>query len=56
VSARSYQVVVLRWVEGRSVSEIAASLKITPEQVRYRHHRMMEKLRSLVARRKNRER
>jgi RNA polymerase sigma factor (sigma-70 family) len=48
VSARSFRVVQLRWIEGRTVQEIAAALELTPQQVRFRHHRMLQKLRVLV--------
>ena len=34
VSARSYRVVQLRWIEGRTTQEIAAALDLTPQQVR----------------------
>jgi RNA polymerase sigma factor (sigma-70 family) len=47
VSARSYRVVHLRWIEGRTTQEIAAALELTPQQVRFRQHRMMQKLRLL---------
>ena len=48
VSRRNYHVLHMRSVEGRSVGETAAALDLTPEQVRYRHHRMMRKFRSLA--------
>lgn len=47
VSATNYRVVQLRWMEGRGVSEIAARLDLTSEQVWYRHHRVKKHLRRL---------
>ena len=43
VSSCNYRVLYLRWIEGRSLPEIAAALELTPEQVRFRHHRMKRK-------------
>jgi RNA polymerase sigma-70 factor (ECF subfamily) len=43
VSPRNYGVLTLRWIEGRSMREIASALDLTPEQVRYRLHRMKRK-------------
>lgn len=48
VSRRSYRVLYLRSIEGQSVAEVAAALGLTPAQVRYRHHRMKRKIRSLI--------
>jgi len=48
-SRLNYEVLHLRLIEGRSVSEVAASLDLKPEQVWYRHHRMLKKLRARVA-------
>jgi RNA polymerase sigma factor (sigma-70 family) len=45
---RSYEVLYLRWIEGRTVPEIAVALGLTPEQVHYRHHRVMRKFRLLT--------
>jgi RNA polymerase sigma-70 factor (ECF subfamily) len=50
VSATSFQVLHLRWIEGRTVAEIADALELTPEQVRFRHHRVKRKLRDLLER------
>jgi RNA polymerase sigma-70 factor (ECF subfamily) len=47
-SSRSYQVLYLRWIEGRTVPEIAMALGLTPEQVHFRHHRVMRKFRRLM--------
>jgi RNA polymerase sigma-70 factor (ECF subfamily) len=44
VSNRSYRVLHLRWFEGRTVPEIADTLGLTPNQVRFRHHRVKRKL------------
>lgn len=48
VSARSFRVLYLRWFEGRSVPEIAATLGLTPKQVRSRHYWMKRELRRLL--------
>ena len=45
-SERSYQVFQMRSVENRSVKEVADALGISAEQVRYRHHRMLKKLKT----------
>ncbi len=50
VSQLSFQVLYLRWIEGRQTSEIAAALELTPEQVRVRICRMKRKLRDLFER------
>lgn len=47
VSPLSYQVLYLRWIEDRSVAEIAAALCLSPEQVWFRHHRMKRQFRRL---------
>lgn len=44
----SYRVVYLRWIEGRTVPEIAVALGLTPQQVHFRHHRAMRKFRRLM--------
>ncbi len=48
VSDRSYQVVLLRSIEERDVSEVAAILGLSLEEVRYRHCRAKRELRRLV--------
>ncbi len=50
VSEASFQVLYLRWIEGRPTSEIAAALALTPEQVRFRICRMKRKFRDLFER------
>ena len=50
VSARSYQVLYQRRIEGRSVPEIAVALGLTPDQVRLHDHRMMQRFRALFER------
>jgi RNA polymerase sigma factor (sigma-70 family) len=50
VSERSYLVLHLRWIEGRTVAETAEALGLTPEQVSFRHHRMKVKFRALCER------
>lgn len=44
VSPRSFRVLKLRWFEGRTTREIAEALGLTPDQVRFRHHRLLRKL------------
>jgi RNA polymerase sigma-70 factor (ECF subfamily) len=48
VSELNYRVLLLRFIKGRSVSEVAATLQITPEQVRYRQHRTLRKIRAML--------
>jgi DNA-directed RNA polymerase specialized sigma24 family protein len=50
VSATSFQVLYLRWIEGRTFLEIADALDLMPDQVRFRHHRMKQKFRELFER------
>lgn len=47
-SARSYQVLHLRYFHGLSVAEVADRLGLTPSQVWAREHRMKAKLRQLL--------
>jgi RNA polymerase sigma factor (sigma-70 family) len=47
VSPRNYRVLYMRWIEERTVPEIAEALGLTPEQVRFRHHRAKQALRRL---------
>jgi RNA polymerase sigma-70 factor (ECF subfamily) len=51
VSASSYQILHLHWIEGRPLPEIAAVLGLTSDQVRFRHHRVKQKFRSLFVER-----
>lgn len=48
VSRTSYQVLYLRWIEGRPTAEVAAALELSPGQVRFRTHRMKRKLRTMM--------
>ena len=50
VSQTSFQVLYQRWIEGRPTAEVAAALELTPDQVRFRTHRMKQKLRELLER------
>ena len=50
VSPKSYQVLYLRWIEGRPTAEVAAALALTPGQVRFRTYRMKRKVRDLLER------
>ena len=47
VSSSSFLVLYLRWIEGRSTAEVADALELTPQQVRFRTHRMKRKFREL---------
>jgi RNA polymerase sigma-70 factor (ECF subfamily) len=47
-SARSYEVLQLRFFHGLSVAEVAERLDLTPSQVWAREHRMKAKLRQLL--------
>jgi RNA polymerase sigma factor (sigma-70 family) len=49
VSDRSYRVLEMRLLEGRSVAEVAVALKLSSAGVRCRQHRMMRKLRVRLA-------
>ena len=49
VSEVNYQILRMRLLQGRDVKEVATELKLTSEQVRYRHHRVMRKLRTRLA-------
>jgi RNA polymerase sigma-70 factor (ECF subfamily) len=51
VSACSYQLLHLRWIEGRPLPEIAAALRLRSAQVRFRHHRVKQKFRRLFVER-----
>jgi RNA polymerase sigma-70 factor, ECF subfamily len=44
VSEQSYQVMYLHYVTGLGYSEIAAQLGLTQQEVRYRHHRVKQKI------------
>ena len=50
VSPTSFQVLYLRYMEGRPTAEVAAVLALTPEQVRFRTCRMKRKVRELLER------
>jgi RNA polymerase sigma factor (sigma-70 family) len=43
VSPSNYRLFHLRWIEGRSMEEIATALHLAPNQVRFRHHRTKRK-------------
>jgi RNA polymerase sigma-70 factor, ECF subfamily len=48
VSPTSFQVLYMRWIEGLPTAEVATALEITPQQVRFRSHRMKQKVRALL--------
>lgn len=45
----NYRLLVMRVLEGRSEAETAASLQLTPEQVRHRKYRLQRQLQSLLS-------
>jgi len=49
VSHRSYRVLKMRLLEGRSVADVAAALKLSAAAVRCRQHRMVRRLRARIA-------
>lgn len=49
-SRRTYLVLHMRWMEGRTIAEIACALNLTDRQVWLRHHRVKRKLRRLINR------
>lgn len=49
VSRPNYELLRQRWVEGRSVGDVAQEMGITREQVWYREHRARKKMRQLFA-------
>ena len=49
VSERNARLLEMRLVEGRGVTAVAAALGLTPEQVWYRQHRLLKKLRARAA-------
>lgn len=48
VSAGSYELVKLRWIDQRPLAEVKARLGITANQLWVREHRLREKLRSVL--------
>ena len=48
ISAASYRIVFLRWIEGKEFSEIAVALNLTNADVRVRHCRASKRLRALM--------
>jgi len=48
VSDKSYRTLQLRWIEGKSINEIANVLELTPAQVRLRQCRMKKQLQRLI--------
>lgn len=53
VSEKNARLLQMRLVENRKVVEVAAELRIKPQQVWYRQHRLLTKLRARWARRNN---
>jgi RNA polymerase sigma-70 factor (ECF subfamily) len=54
VAQRDYDAFTLKWLEGRSVREVARLLGMTEAQIWSSHHRTSERLRPLLTRRLNR--
>jgi len=50
VSETSYQVMYLHCVKGLDYSEIATQLDLTQQEVRYRYHRMKQKIEQFAVR------
>lgn len=48
VSDLNFEIFRLRSLEGVSVTDAAAAVDVTVEQVRYRHHRIMQKLKTIA--------
>ena len=44
----NYRILYMRWIEGRTMPEIAAALDLTVPQVWLRHHRTKRKVRRLI--------
>lgn len=49
VSPLNHQLLVLRWLEERSLAETATVLNLSEKQVTYRQHRLFRKLRAALA-------
>jgi len=49
VSEKNFAVLKMRTMEGKRVTEVAEALDLTPEQVRYRHHRVLQRLKAQKA-------
>lgn len=49
ISPENCRLLQMRLIEQRDVAEVAAELQISPEQVWYRQHRLMKKLKARVA-------
>jgi RNA polymerase sigma factor (sigma-70 family) len=49
VSELNYRVLHMRLIEDQDVKQVAAELNLSPDQVRYRHHRMKRKLQTRLA-------
>jgi RNA polymerase sigma factor (sigma-70 family) len=48
VSETNYRLVHLRWMDGHDIATVADELGLSPEQVRYRHRRIKQRLRVLL--------
>lgn len=44
----NYRIVLMRFLDGRSVADVAAELKMSNEQIRYRQYRTAKKLRAIL--------
>ena len=49
LSETNWRLLQMRCLEGRSVPEVASELGLTSEQVWYRQHRLMKKLKTAIS-------
>jgi len=49
VSPVNHRLLILRWIEGRPLAEVARILKLSEKQVTYRQQRLFRKLRAARA-------
>ena len=49
VSPVNHRLLILRWIEGRPLAEVALTLKLSERQVTYRQQRLFRKLRAALA-------
>ena len=54
VTQRDYDAFILKWIEGRSVHDVARLTGMTEAQIWSSHHRTCERFRPLLTRRLNR--
>jgi DNA-directed RNA polymerase specialized sigma24 family protein len=49
ISDVNYRILRMRLLEDRDVAQVAAVVELSPEQVRYRYHRVLRKLKTYLA-------